>query len=81
MPPVDEDEARRYIAHRLRTACGDPDVLEPDAVECVVGEAAGRLRSIDHLCTQALYAAFIASAKAVTKLHVDMVISERVIAE
>lgn len=81
MPPVDADEGRRYIAHRLRTAGGDPDTFEPDAVEAVLGEANGRLRSIDHLCTQALYAAFIGTAKVVTGSHVEAVVAERVLAD
>lgn len=77
MPAPDEEEARRYVAHRVRTAGGNPDVFDPAAAEAVVAEAGGRLRTIDAICCQALYAAFIAKANLVTKEHVQAVISER----
>lgn len=79
MPTIDEEEGRRYVAHRVRIAGGNPDVFEPGAVEAVLAEAEGSLRTIDDLCTQALYAAFIAKASAVTKDHVLTVVSERVL--
>lgn len=77
MPAVEEDEARRYVAHRVRVAGGNPDVFDPAAVDAVVAEANGRLRTIDDLCCQALYAAFISKAAVVTKEHVQTVIAER----
>jgi type II secretory pathway predicted ATPase ExeA len=61
MPPADEDESRRYVAHRVRVAGGNPDVFDPPAVEAIVSESNGRLRTIDDLCCRALYAAFIAT--------------------
>ena len=79
MPAVHEDEGRRYVAHRLRVAGGNPHVFEPSAVEAVLAEAGGSLRTIDDLCSQALYAAFIAKATAVTKAHVETVVGERVL--
>jgi len=77
MPPVDPDEARRYIAHRLRTAGGNPDIFDPAAVDAIVAEADGRLRRLDDLSTHALYAAFIRKAKVVGKDHVQEVLEER----
>jgi type II secretory pathway predicted ATPase ExeA len=77
MPSPDEEEARRYVAHRIRTAGGNPDVFDPAAVEAAVAAANGRLRTIDALCSQALYAAFIAKANVVTKEHVQAVVAER----
>jgi len=81
MPAPDEEESRRYVAHRVRSAGGNPDVFDPAAVEAVVSEAGGRLRTIDALCCQALYAAFIAKASVVTKEHVQAVISERALGD
>jgi type II secretory pathway predicted ATPase ExeA len=81
MPAVDEDESRRYVAHRVRVAGGNPDLFDPAAVEAIVTEANGRLRTIDDLCSRALYAAFIAKASAVTKPHVEAVVAERVLAD
>ncbi len=79
MPAVDEEEGRRYVAHRVRVAGGNPDVFEPAAVEAVLAEAGGSLRRVDDLCSQALYAAFIAKATAITKGHVETVVGERVL--
>jgi type II secretory pathway predicted ATPase ExeA len=78
MPAVDEEEGRRYVAHRVRIAGGNPDVFEPAAVEAVLAEAGGSLRRIDDLCSLALYSAFIAKATAITKSHVETVVGERV---
>jgi len=77
MPPASEEEGRRYVAHRLRTAGGNPDVFHPDAVEEVLADANGSLRKIDELAVHALYAAFIAKADVVTKAHVESARSER----
>jgi type II secretory pathway predicted ATPase ExeA len=77
MPPLDDEEARRYVAHRLRIAGGNPDVFDPAAVDAVLTEAGGRLRVIDDLGNQALYAAFIKKAKVVGKEHVDELVEER----
>jgi general secretion pathway protein A len=79
MPSVDEDEGRRYLAHRIRVAGGNPDLFEPAAVEAVLAQASGSLRKIDDLCSRGLYAAFIAKATAVTKDHVQTVIAESVL--
>lgn len=76
MPPVSDEEGRRYVAHRIRTAGGNPDVFHPDAVEEVLADANGRLRKIDELAVSALYAAFIAKADVVTKAHVESARSE-----
>jgi type II secretory pathway predicted ATPase ExeA len=77
MPSVGEDECRRYVAHRVRIAGGNPDIFDPAAVDVVLAEANGSLRSIDSLCSQALYAAFIAKANVVTKPHVQAVVADR----
>lgn len=79
MPAVDEEEGRRYVVHRVRIAGGNPDVFEPAAVEAILAEAGGSLRRVDDLCSQALYAAFISKATAVTKAHVETIVSERVL--
>lgn len=79
MPPVGEDEARRYVAHRIRVAGGNPDILEPAGVEALLAEAGGSLRRIDDLCSHALYAAYIAKAGSVTKEHVQAVAGERLL--
>lgn len=79
MPAIGEEEGRRYVAHRIRVAGGNPDLFEPAAVEAVLAEAGGSLRTIDDLCSQALYAAFIAKASAVTRDHVQTVVGERVL--
>ena len=77
MPPISDEEGRRYVAHRLRTAGANPDVFHPDAVEEILAEADGRLRKIDELAVQALYGAFIAKANVVTKTHVEVARAER----
>lgn len=81
MPGVDEDESRRYVAHRVRVAGGNPDLFDPAAIEAIVPEANGRLRTIDYLCSQALYVAFIAKANVVTKAHVEAVLAERALGD
>jgi type II secretory pathway predicted ATPase ExeA len=81
MPAIDSDEGRRYVAHRLRTAGANPDVFDPEAVDELLAAADGRLRKIDDLCVQVLYAAFIGKAKVVSKDHVDAVLTERALEE
>lgn len=77
MPPVGDEEGRRYVAHRIRIAGGNPDVFDPAAIEEILADANGRLRRIDELCGQSLYAAFIAKAKVVDKTHAETVRAER----
>lgn len=79
MPPISEEEGRRYIAHRIRIAGGDPDCIAPAAVEAVLAEADGRLRRIDEYCIQALYAAFIENEPTVGVAHVEAVRTDRYI--
>jgi len=81
MPRVEDEEGRRYLAHRLRTAGADPDLFEPDAVEEVLTYASGCLRKIDELAVDSLYSAYIAKAKAVTKAHVEAARSEQALSD
>jgi type II secretory pathway predicted ATPase ExeA len=77
MPGLDEEEGRRYVAHRVRVAGGNPDIFDPAAVDELLAMADGRLRAIDDLCSQTLYVAFIARAKVAGKEHVEVVKGDR----
>lgn len=58
LPPLDEEGTAAYIAHRLRTAGGPPDLFTPGATAAVYRHSGGVPRVINHLCNHALLEAF-----------------------
>jgi putative secretion ATPase (PEP-CTERM system associated) len=75
--PLDADETRAYIEHRLKQAGwkGDPE-FEEAVFDLVHMHAGGVPRRINTLCTRALLAAFLAEKHVVTAEDVRHVIAE-----
>jgi general secretion pathway protein A len=75
--PLDQDETRAYIEHRLKQVGwkGDPEFQ--DAVFAIVhAYTRGIPRRINTLCTRALLAAFLSERHQISVQHMEQVISE-----
>ena len=75
--PLDLDETRGYIEHRLRCAGskGKPS-FEPAAFEAIFKASGGIPRRINGLCDRLLLAGFLAGRTALTLADVDDVVKE-----
>ncbi len=74
LDPLDKQETREYIEHRLIKAGGRKDVISRDAMEVVYQLSVGVPRIINSLCDTALVYAFAdGKQKITTKLMQDMV--------
>jgi general secretion pathway protein A len=75
--PLDADETRAYIEHRLAQVGwkGNPAFEEP-VFDLIHAHAGGVPRRINTLCTRALLATFLAEKHVVTKEDVQHVITE-----
>ena len=75
--PLDEDETRAYIEHRLKQVSwkGDPKI--DDAVFGLIHAYAGGIpRRINTLCTRALLAAFLSDKHTIGAQDIERVIAE-----
>jgi general secretion pathway protein A len=75
--PLDQDETRGYIEHRLKCAGskGKPS-FEPAAFEGIFAASAGIPRRINAICDRLLLAGFLAGRTALTALDVAEVVRE-----
>jgi putative secretion ATPase (PEP-CTERM system associated) len=75
--PLDQDETRGYIEHRLRCAGskGKPS-FEPAAFEAIFKASGGIPRRINALCDRLLLAGFLSGRTALTLADVDDVVKE-----
>lgn len=64
---LDRDEARTYIAHRLRVAGGHADLFTPDAVDEVYRLSGGVPRLINVICDRALLGAYVEDRRRVDR--------------
>jgi general secretion pathway protein A len=76
LPPMDRDESRRYVRHRLEKSGGSAALFADDALELVLDHAAGIPRRMNVVCHNALLLAFAAGAPQVTRLMVAEAIHE-----
>src|SRR5687768_5201164 len=75
--PLDKDETRAYIEHRLKHVGWHNDPRIDDAVFTLVHAHTGGIpRRINTLCTRLLLAAYLADKHAVTASDVERVIAE-----
>ena len=74
--PLNEDETREYIRHRLAIVGGKPDLFLDEACDRVYRESRGVPRIINQLCDTALTYAF-----GLEKDHVDESVIELVTAD
>ncbi len=75
--PLDQDETRAYIEHRLKCAGakGKPS-FEPEAFEGLFKASGGIPRRINAVCDRLLLAGFLAGRTALTSADVDEVVRE-----
>ncbi len=59
---LDRKETGSYIAHRLKTAGGDPELFTPAAVDIIYNLSAGIPRAINLVCQAALVYGFVDGA-------------------
>ncbi len=75
--PLDAQETRGYIEHRLRHVGWDEDpIFEPGAFTGIYGFTGGIPRNINTLCDRLLLAAYLGERHTVTEAHVREVTEE-----
>lgn len=70
--PLNEEETRAYILHRLRIAGSQYPVFSKQAIKAVYLYSEGIPRLINNLCDRAMMAAFSAETKNVNQKHVSL---------
>ena len=75
--PLDQNETRAYIRHRLTVAGGNPNLFLPEAIELVYARTNGIPRLINQLCDYALVYAFADGRKHIDSELVSQVLRER----
>ncbi len=75
--PLDRNETRAYIRHRLTVAGGNANLFLPDAIELVYARTNGIPRLLNQLCDFALVYAFAEGRKRIDSELVSQVVRER----
>lgn len=73
--PLEKDETRKYIEHRLRIASSTQDshpsaLFTDDAIDMLYGFSKGTPRLVNLVCDRALLNAFVKESKTVDKINV-----------
>jgi general secretion pathway protein A len=74
--PLNEEETRAYILHRLRIAGATHPLLTKQAIRAIYLHSEGIPRLINNLCDRAMMAAFTAEHKQVGAKHVALAAKE-----
>jgi type II secretory pathway predicted ATPase ExeA len=77
LEPLNPDETRNYIRHRLQVAGGDPDLFDDAACEAVYNHSGGTPRLINLLCDTALVFGYAEQAAQIRAPLVDDVVNEK----
>ncbi len=75
--PLNCEETAEYIAFRLKTAGGRPDLFTAEAVELIYRAAGGVPRTINVLCETALVYGFADEASLIERSIVEQVLKDR----
>jgi general secretion pathway protein A len=75
--PLNAEETRNYIRHRLTIAGGDPELFENDAAQSVYRYSSGIPRLINLLCENALVYGYAENVSRISARLVDDVAHER----
>jgi general secretion pathway protein A len=75
--PLDRDETRAYIGHRLTVAGGDAALFSPQSVDIIYAQTGGIPRLVNHLCDFALVYAFAEGKSTIDGDLVSQVIRDR----
>ncbi len=76
LQPFTRPETGKYIAHRLQTAGGKPDIFTKSAVDLIYSSSQGIPRSINLLCDNALVYAFADEKEMIDAQVIQLVIAE-----
>ena len=76
LAPLTADEASRYITHRIRSAGGNPAIVESGAVAALVKWGAGVPRRLNRLADAALFEAHLAGRVSATAADVERAAAE-----
>ncbi len=76
LAPLTNEEAGRYLTHRIRAAGGNPAIVESGAVAALVKWGAGVPRRLNRLADAALFEAHMAGRVSATAADVERAASE-----
>jgi general secretion pathway protein A len=76
LAPLSNDEASRYVTHRIRAAGGNPAIVESGAVAALVKWGAGVPRRLNRLADAALFEAHLAGRVSATAADVERAAAE-----
>ncbi len=77
LEPLDPEEVKGYIQHRLRIAGGDPDLFDEDTYELIWKSTGGVPRLINLLCDMTLVYGFAEQKSRIDKRLVEEVIQDK----
>lgn len=77
LEPLNLDETRGYIRHRLQVAGGDPDIFDTAASEAVYRHSGGTPRLINQICDTALVFGYAEQAAQIHAALVNDVVQEK----
>jgi general secretion pathway protein A len=76
LKPLDEDESRRYVAHRLEQSGSSVEMFSAPALDLILRRAQGVPRRMNILCHNALLLAYAAGAAHVTRAMAQEAIND-----
>lgn len=80
LSPLNEDETRDYILHRLSRVRSDGSqaemIFDPDALTLICQYSRGVPRLINHLCDHALLTGCLSDSKVITRFMIEETITE-----
>lgn len=76
LAPLSNDEASRYVTHRIRAAGGNPAIVESGAVAALVKWGMGVPRRLNRLADAALFEAHLAGRVSATAADVERAAAE-----
>lgn len=75
--PLQLEETHAYVAHRLKVAGGDPEIITGAAIDCVHESTEGVPRLVNILCDTALVYGFADQQRMVDAEQVEHVLADR----
>ena len=76
--PLTEDQTYRYVAYRIETVGGRPDLFTPEAVKLIHDNSGGIPRTINLLCDAALVYGFADDLQRIDRDTVELVLADQI---
>ncbi|MGA6925062.1 MAG: AAA family ATPase [Desulfosarcina sp.] len=73
---LNEDQTRQYIAYRVASTGGKPDLFSPDAVSLIYEKSGGTPRTINLLCDSALVYGYADDLKRIDRAVIEQVLMD-----